>query len=100
DPKNAWSDKSTMNKIIEYMYFGLPVVAYDLAEHRVSAGGAAEFAAANDEGALARCISDLLDRPARRTEMGRIGRDRVRTVLGWEHSAPVLLEAYERIFSL
>ncbi|MEI9983997.1 MAG: hypothetical protein WDN69_12780 [Aliidongia sp.] len=24
DPKNPWSDKSTMNKVVEYMYFGLP----------------------------------------------------------------------------
>ena len=30
-----------MNKIMEYMFFGLPVVAYDLTEHRVSAGPAA-----------------------------------------------------------
>ncbi len=40
DPKNPWSDKSTMNKVIEYMYFGLPVVAFDLHETRVSAGEA------------------------------------------------------------
>jgi len=25
DPKTPWSDKSTMNKIVEYMYFGLPI---------------------------------------------------------------------------
>jgi glycosyltransferase involved in cell wall biosynthesis len=40
DPKNPWSDRSTMNKVIEYMYFGLPVVAYVLWETRVSAGPA------------------------------------------------------------
>ena len=28
DPRNDWSDKSTMNKIMEYLYFGLPVVGY------------------------------------------------------------------------
>ena len=49
DPKNDWSDKSTMNKIMEYMFFGLPVVAYDLTEHRVSAGPAALFADPNRE---------------------------------------------------
>ena len=37
-PEEPWSDKSTMNKVMEYMYFGLPVVAYDLHETRVSAG--------------------------------------------------------------
>ena len=34
DPKTAWSDQSTMNKIMEYMFFGLPIVCYDLTEHR------------------------------------------------------------------
>ena len=53
DPKNDWSDKSTMNKIMEYMFFGLPIVAYDLTEHRVSAGPAAVFAEPNRERALA-----------------------------------------------
>ena len=32
DPKTPWSDQSTMNKVIEYMFFGLPVVAFDLHE--------------------------------------------------------------------
>ena len=37
DPKNPLNDVSTMNKTMEYMAFGLPVVAYDLKETRVSA---------------------------------------------------------------
>ena len=49
DPKNDWSDKSTMNKIMEYLYFGLPVVGYDLTENRVSAGPGALFATPNRE---------------------------------------------------
>jgi glycosyltransferase involved in cell wall biosynthesis len=44
DPKNPWSDKSTMNKIMEYLFFGLPMVGYDLTENRVSAGQAALIA--------------------------------------------------------
>ena len=63
DPKNDWSDKSTMNKIMEYMFFGLPIVAYDLTEHRVSAGPAALFAEPNCERALARGISRAARRP-------------------------------------
>ena len=98
DPKNDWSDKSTMNKIMEYMFFSLPIVAYDLTEHRVSAGSAALFADANRERALAGCISELLDDPARRQRMGRAGRKRVQADLAWEHSAPVLLAAYERLW--
>jgi len=99
DPKNSWSDNSTMNKVIEYMYFGLPVVGYALRENKVSSGAAGVFAQPNSEHDLARCISDLLDDPARREEMGRVGRERVRTALAWEHSSPVLLAAYERLFT-
>ena len=87
-----------MNKIMEYMFFGLPVVAYDLTEHRVSAGPAALFAEPNRERALACSISELLDDPARRRRMGEVGRERVRTALAWEHSAPVLLAAYDRLW--
>jgi glycosyltransferase involved in cell wall biosynthesis len=98
DPKNDWSDKSTMNKIMEYMFFGLPIVAYDLTEARVSAGGAALFTEPNDERALAAGIAGLLDDPARRHEMGHGGRERMRKELAWEHSAPVLLAAYDRLW--
>jgi hypothetical protein len=30
--------------------------------------------------------------------MGRAGQDRARSVLAWEHSAPVLLAAYDRLW--
>ncbi len=96
DPKNPWSDKSTMNKVIEYMYFGLPVVAYDLHETRVSAGEAGLYAAPNDEFALAAAMGMLLDDPARRATMGAAGAARVRDVLAWDHSVAPLLAAYDR----
>lgn len=99
DPKNDWSDKSTMNKIMEYMFFGLPIVAYDLTENRFSAQDAAVYAEPNRELALAQAISDLLDDPERRAKMAELGRRRVRDELAWEYSAPVLLAAYDRLFS-
>ena len=94
DPKNAWSDQSTMNKVIEYMFFALPVLAYDLHESRVSAGEAGLFVTANDERALAKGIVALLDDPERRARMGEIGRARVREALAWSYSVPPLLAAY------
>lgn len=97
DPKNPWSDKSTMNKVMEYMHFGLPVVGYALTENAHSAGPAGLFARPNDERDLAGCISALLDDPGRRAEMGRAGQERVRTALAWEHSVRPLLAAYERL---
>jgi glycosyltransferase involved in cell wall biosynthesis len=94
-PKNPWSDKSTMNKIMEYMFFGLPIVAYDLAETRVSAGGAAAYATGS-ESDLAQQISDLLDDADRRKRMGEVGFGRVRSELAWDYSVPQLLDAYEQ----
>jgi glycosyltransferase involved in cell wall biosynthesis len=99
DPKTAWSDKSTMNKIMEYMFFGLPIVCYDLSEHKVSARDAALYVEANAERALAEGVSALLDDPGRRARMSRYGALRVREKLVWQHSVPPLLAAYDAIFA-
>ncbi len=99
DPKNDWSDKSTMNKIMEYMYFGLPIVSYDLKEAQVSAGDAAIYAESNSEEALAKSIAYLLDHSDARNEMSRIGYTKLREELSWEHSIAPLLQAYTQVFS-
>jgi glycosyltransferase involved in cell wall biosynthesis len=99
DPKTDWSDQSTMNKIMEYMFFGLPIVSYDLTEHRVSAQDAALYVEPNSERALAEGISALLDDPGRRERMARYGAQRVREKLVWQHSVPPLLAAYDAIFA-
>jgi glycosyltransferase involved in cell wall biosynthesis len=99
DPKNPWSDKSTMNKVIEYMFFGLPVVAFDLHETRVSAGDAGVYAQANSEEDLAATIGALLDAPDTIAAMADTGTRRVRDVLAWDHSVAPLLAAYERVLA-
>lgn len=99
DPKSDWSDKSTMNKIMEYMFFGLPIVSYDLTEHRVSAQDAAIYAESNSEAALAQEVAKLLDDPETRKKMSEYGSHRVRESLVWQHSVPPLLTAYDAIFS-
>jgi glycosyltransferase involved in cell wall biosynthesis len=98
DARTAHSDASTMNKVIEYMFFGLPIAAFDLTENRISAQNAAAYADGGTPEALARRIAELLDDPARRARMADIGRQRVREELGWDHSVPHLLAAYERAF--
>ena len=98
DPKTPWSDKSTMNKIMEYMFFGLPIVAFDLAETRASALDAAVYAPANDHREMARRIAELLDDGDRRASMASYGQQRVRETLAWEYSEPPLLAAYDRMF--
>jgi len=96
-PMSDWSDRSTANKIVEYMYFGLPVVGYDLKEARVSAGAAGAYAP-DSEADLARVLSDLLDDPERRARMSAYGRHRLESKLAWEHSLGPLLAAYETAF--
>jgi glycosyltransferase involved in cell wall biosynthesis len=94
DPKDALNDLSTMNKIIEYMALGRPLVAFDLREARVSAAGAAVYAAPDDAVEFARQVVDLLASPERRRVMGERGRQRFETNLAWEHQASVLLALY------
>jgi glycosyltransferase involved in cell wall biosynthesis len=94
DPLNPLNDLSTMNKILEYMSVGTPLVSFDLHEARVSAGDAAVYAPANDERAFAEAISQLLDDPADRERRGRLGRERMEQQLSWEHSRRALLDAY------
>jgi glycosyltransferase involved in cell wall biosynthesis len=84
---------------MEYMYFGLPIVCYDLTEHRVSAQEAALYVEANSERALADGIGGLLEDGDRRARMARCGAERVRTKLAWQHSVPPLLAAYEALFA-
>ena len=88
-----------MNKIMEYMFFGLPIVSYDLTEHKVSAQDAALYVDSNSERALAAGISDLLDDPTRREQMSQYGTARVREKLVWQHSVPPLLAAYDALFA-
>lgn len=85
DPKDPFNDVSTMNKTMEYMAFGLPVVAFDLTETRVSAKDAAVYVTGNDPAAFAAAIDELLDDQAARDRMGAVGRQRIESELAWQH---------------
>ena len=99
DVANEMNDKSTMNKIMEYMALGKPIVQYDLTEGRYSAQEASLYARPNDRRDFAGRILELLDDPGRRKSMGEFGRRRVRDELQWEHEKPKLLQAYEILFA-
>ncbi|MED5619599.1 glycosyltransferase family 4 protein [Ideonella sp. BN130291] len=99
DVANDMNDKSTMNKIMEYMALGKPIVQFDLTEGRFSAAEASVYATRNDERDMARKIVELLDDPQRRERMGRFGRERVENVLEWKYEVPKLLAAYDRLFT-
>ncbi len=97
DPRNAFNEHSTMNKIAEYMAIGRPIVCYDLTEARLSANGAAVYADADEPAALARAIDALLDDPARREALGAAGRERIADELSWARSQQALRAAYARV---
>jgi glycosyltransferase involved in cell wall biosynthesis len=99
DVANEMNDKSTMNKIMEYMALGKPIVQFDLAEGRFSAQRASLYANKNDAVDLADKIIALLDDPEMRLRMGQFGRNRVETELEWEFEVPKLLAAYDFLFS-
>lgn len=94
DVANAMNDASTMNKIMEYMALGKPIVQFDLTEGRFSAGEASLYARRNDPADMAAKILELLADPGRRERMGAFGRTRVEQQLEWRYEAPKLLAAY------
>lgn len=99
EPSNDFTDHSTMIKILEYMAFSKPIVAFDLPEHHHSAGDAALYATNNDVKELASLIASLIKDPARRKKMGELGRQRIRDNLAWEHQERKLVEMYSNLLS-
>lgn len=97
DRVNEMNDKSTMNKILEYMAFEKPVVQFDVTEGRFSAAESSLYAAANDTVDFATKILDLLANPGERARMGAIGRERVETEMAWPYQVPALIGAYQSV---
>jgi len=99
DRVNPMNDKSTMNKIMEYMAMGKAIVQFDVAEGRFSAQQASLYAKSNDPVDMAEQILALIDDPARRAEMGAFGRQRVESELDWSRQIEPLIAAYRRVLA-
>lgn len=98
DEYNAMNDKSTMNKVLEYMALGKPIVQFDLTEGRYSAQDASLYAERNNVRDMADKIVMLLDDPERREKMAAIGRERILNELSWDHTSRALISAYDNYF--
>jgi glycosyltransferase involved in cell wall biosynthesis len=98
DIANDMNDKSTMNKIMEYMALGKPIVQFDLTEGRFSAQKASLYARRNDPADMAAKILELVDDPGRRARMGEFGRRRIEKELEWRYEVPKLLGAYASLW--
>ncbi len=96
-PSGPLNNIATFVKVMEYMALGKPIVAFDLPGNRFLAGPGALYARANDSADFAAKLAQLMDAPAMRQEMGRVGRERVRDRFAWEQSAATLLHAYQRL---
>ena len=94
DPASPLNNVSTWIKVMEYMAYGKPIVSFDLPETRYSAREAALYVPPNDELAFARATAQLMDDPALRDKMRRIGRERVEKELQWSVVSKNLLAAY------
>jgi glycosyltransferase involved in cell wall biosynthesis len=94
------NDISTMNKIMEYMALGKPIVQFDVTEGRYSAQEASLYAKANDSVDFADKVMELLADPQARARMGQFGSKRVNDELAWHHEQPKLIEAYDKLFEV
>jgi glycosyltransferase involved in cell wall biosynthesis len=99
DVANPMNDISTMNKVMEYMALGKPMVQFDLTEGRYSAQDASLYARRNDPADFAAKIAELIDDPQKRARMGAFGRRRVQEALEWRYEVPKLLAAYATLFA-
>ncbi len=99
DTYNEMNDKSTMNKILEYMALAKPIVQFELTEGRYSAQEASLYAEQNNAKDMADKIIYLLEHPDIRKKMGEYGHNRVVNELSWEHTSKALLEGYEKFFT-
>lgn len=99
DAPNPLNERSTMVKLLEYMALGKPVAAYDLPEHRVSAGDAGIFVTPGDTRALAEGLRSVAHDPEAARLMGMRGQKRIADGLAWEHSARALMGAYDMLLT-
>ena len=99
DRVNAFTARSTMNKVMEYMALAKPIVQFDTPEGRYSARGASLYARPNDVDDFAARVAELLDDPKRAREMGEAGRARFLASLHWGHSIEALYRAYDYVLS-
>jgi glycosyltransferase involved in cell wall biosynthesis len=99
DPSSPLNDVSTWIKVMEYMAYAKPIVAFDLKETRFSAGDAAVYVRPNKEVEFAEAIAQLMAQPELRKKMGTFGRRRVEHELQWNTVGKNLLAAYETLLA-
>ncbi len=94
-PDSPHANVSTATKIMEYMFFSLPIVAFNLLETRRSGENAVCYARVGDEADFAQRIIELLRDKAQRRALGQAARIRLDTALSWRVSSRNLVTLME-----
>lgn len=94
EPYNSLNDASTLLKVLEYMSYGKPIVAFKLRETMYSAGPAALYAKPNSVEDFGEKIVYLSDNPDLRRELGLTGYQRIVDKFAWKYSEKKLIEIY------
>jgi glycogen(starch) synthase len=83
--------------VLEALASGVPVVVSDLPVLEKVVAGAGITVDSDDTAGFALALDDLLSRPERREEYGRVGRERVAAAHDWKSTVARTTEALERV---
>jgi glycosyltransferase involved in cell wall biosynthesis len=98
DPRNPYNEQLSMNKVLEYMAMGLPIVMFELSEGRAIAADSSLYVSGGDDPrTMAQAILELLDDPERCRRMGTYGRDRAERMFDWKDHRRIYLDAFARL---
>ena len=97
DRPSQMNNISSMNKIVEYMALGLPIVQFDCIEGKNTALECSHYVESPDSHALAKTIFETLMDVRKREKMRTFGLARFKTDLCWEAQTPHLVAAYEHV---
>ncbi|WP_223198905.1 glycosyltransferase family 4 protein [Solihabitans fulvus] len=98
DSFSPLNDVSTMNKVMEYMAYALPVVTFRLAETMVSLGDCGVCVESGDVSGFADEVVRLVDDADRRTALGAAARSRAEQVLDWRPQATAYVGVFDDLF--
>jgi len=99
DPCSPLNDSSTMNKVMEYMALGKPIVSFNLKEARYSAKEAAIYVENNNYKAFAEGILKVVHDVELAFGMGEFGVKRIANELSWEKQIANLIMCYQFVLS-
>lgn len=99
DRPSKMNDLSSMNKIVEYMALGRPIVQFECVEGERTALEASIGVPGSDAHSLAKVLSQLLWNQKKRIEMSQFGLQRFQDSLAWEYQESNLLVSYQYALS-